>query len=90
MILDVEGEKENLEKGLAYLENLGVKIQEAARDILLNEEKCVHCGACTGVCLPKTLSLNKKTWKIEFDKDKCVFCELCVRSCPLQVIEVKF
>lgn len=90
MILDIEGKEENLKAGITYLENLGVGIQEAARDIILNEDECVHCGACTGACLAGALKLNKETWKLEFDKDSCVFCELCVKSCPLQAIQVKF
>lgn len=90
MVLDLEGDAEKIEQGIAYLKSQDVKVQEAARDILLDENRCVDCGACTGVCLPGALSLNKETWKLEFEKEKCVFCELCVRSCPVQAIQVKF
>ncbi|MEW6189011.1 MAG: NIL domain-containing protein [Actinomycetota bacterium] len=90
MVLDVEGDEEKINQGIAYLKSQDVKVQEAARDITLDEAKCVDCGACTAVCLPKALRLNKETWKLEFDKEKCIFCALCVKSCPLGIIEVKF
>jgi len=90
MVLDVEGDEERINQGIAYLKSQDVKVQEAARDITLDEANCVDCGACTAVCLPKALRLNNETWKLEFDKEKCIFCELCVKSCPLGVIEIKF
>lgn len=90
MILDLEGDQKQIEKGIKFLKEQKVEVQEAARDITLDEEKCVDCGACTAVCLPQALQLNLDTWKLEFDKEKCVFCELCVKACPVQIIEVKF
>lgn len=90
MILDIEGEEEGIENGLAFLREQGVSIQEAARDISLDEELCVDCGACTSVCRSDALVMNRDTWKLEFDKDNCIFCELCVKACPVQVIKVEF
>lgn len=90
MILDIEGDEESIKKGLAFMKEQGVSVQEAARDISLDAELCVDCGACTAVCLSKALSLNKDTSKLEFDKDNCLFCELCVKACPLRLIKVEF
>lgn len=90
MVLDIEGDEESIKKGLAFMKKQGVSVQEAARDISLDAELCVDCGACTAVCLPRALSLNKDTSKLEFDKDNCLFCELCVKACPLQLIKVEF
>lgn len=90
MVLDIEGDEKSIDKGLAFLKGQGVAIQEAARDITLDEELCVDCGACTAVCRSDALTLNKDTMKLEFDKDNCIFCELCVKACPLQIIKVEF
>lgn len=90
MVLGLEGDEEKIEEGIKFLEEQRVKVQEAAQDITLDEEKCVDCGACIAVCLPQALRLNSQTWKLEFDKEKCVFCELCVKACPLQIIKVQF
>jgi ferredoxin len=89
MVLDIEGDEKNIENGLTFLREQGVGIQEAARDISLDTELCIDCGACTAVCLSQALSMNKDTWKLKFDKDNCLFCELCVKACPLQIIKVE-
>ncbi len=89
LVLEVEGPKEQVEKGLKYLEERGVGIQAVARDINLNEEECIVCGVCVSVCPTHALSLNKK-WELLFDKEKCILCEVCVKACPARVIEVAF
>ncbi|HIH96651.1 MAG TPA: 4Fe-4S binding protein [Thermoplasmata archaeon] len=90
VVLELEGPADKIDEGIAYLKNQDVTIQEAARDIVLDEEDCISCGACTAVCHPGALHLNPDTWKLEFEKDKCILCGLCVRACPLGLIEVKF
>ncbi|HDP69643.1 MAG TPA: 4Fe-4S dicluster domain-containing protein [Actinobacteria bacterium] len=90
MVLELDGPKDKIEEGIAYLKSQNVTVEEAARDIILNEEECIDCGACTAVCRPGALYLNPKTFELEFDKDKCILCGLCVKVCPLGLIEVKF
>jgi ferredoxin len=90
MVLDLEGDKENIEEGLAFLREQGVSIQEAAKDISLDVDVCIDCGACTAVCRAEALSLNQESRELEFNKDNCIFCELCVNACPLQLIKVEF
>ncbi len=90
MILDIEGDAANIEKGLAFLKELGVGIQEAAKDIFLDQDLCIDCGACTAVCRANALSIENDGRKLEFNKDDCIFCELCVNACPLQIIKVEF
>ncbi len=89
LVLEVEGTKKQIEEGLAFLKSQGVIVQSIARDITLNEEECVVCGLCTGVCPTRALRLDKN-WELVFDKEKCVLCENCVRACPVRVIEVAF
>jgi ferredoxin len=86
LVLELEGKKDQIEKGLSFLKEQGVLVQPIARDISLNEEECVVCGICVGVCPTEALYL--KDWELIFDKEKCVLCENCVRACPVRVIEV--
>jgi len=88
MVLELDGDEGKIKDGLAYLESQGVQVQEAARDITLDEEKCIDCGACTAVCLTDALAIGPEDWKLKFDKEKCILCELCVNACPLQIIKV--
>ncbi|MDO8886496.1 NIL domain-containing protein [Candidatus Oleimmundimicrobium sp.] len=90
IVLELEGPENKIDEGIAYLKNQDVGVQEAARDIALNEDDCISCGACTAVCRPRALHLNPDTFELEFDKDRCILCGLCVRACPLKLIEVKF
>ncbi len=88
LVIDVEGDEEKLEKGIEYLKSLGVHIQLLARDIVWREEKCTHCTACITICPTEALTLNRKTWKVSFNKDKCIACELCIPACPYKAIEI--
>lgn len=90
MVLELEGADQAIEAGLQYLRDQKVEVQEAARDISLDQNLCVDCGACTAICPTEALLLDKKTWRLQFNKDECILCELCVRSCPAQVITVSF
>lgn len=90
MVLELEGGKEGINKGLKYLEDIKVDVQPLAKDIKLDEQECTSCGACIAVCSPKALSMNKESWKLEFDRNRCLLCGLCVPACPLGVIQVEF
>ncbi|RJQ53009.1 MAG: 4Fe-4S dicluster domain-containing protein [Actinobacteria bacterium] len=90
LLVELTGAPEKIAEGISFLESQNVRVEEAARDISLDEEQCVDCGACTAVCKPAALRLEAGTAKLVFDKDKCVFCGACVKACPLRIIEVAF
>lgn len=46
---------------------------------------CLHCGACVGICPPNALFLHE-TETIEF-LDNCTDCGLCVWVCPVGAID---
>ena len=90
MLVELEGESMRLKEGVRHLEEQGVKVEEAIKDIELDEELCISCGACTAVCLPRALKVEAPDWELELDKERCILCGLCVDACPLQLINVKF
>jgi ferredoxin len=90
MLLEVWGDKEAIEKGVAFLLAEGITVHPAASDICLDEEQCVTCGLCTAVCKPGALTLADATGTLVFDKDKCVYCEACVVACPRRAITLEF
>ena len=90
MVLEVRGARENLDRGLAYLDEVGVKVQPLSQDIVRNEARCTHCGACVTVCPTAALALDRRTMRVNFDNDKCIACELCVKACPPRAMEVHF
>ncbi|MBU1726134.1 MAG: 4Fe-4S binding protein [Candidatus Omnitrophica bacterium] len=90
MVLELSGKKENYDSGVQYLESCGIKIQPLSRDVVRNEEKCTHCGACVPVCPTGALFVEEGSRKIIFKNDKCIACELCVKVCPPRAMEVHF
>ena len=91
MVLELTGEKPDIQKGLDYLKHQGVNVQPLEKDIVVNWDKCIQCGACVAQCPVGALYIkDRKTMEVAFDSNKCIACELCVQPCPPRAIEVKF
>lgn len=86
MVLEVSGERS--EEGLSYLRDIGVSVQDLNREVVRNEDKCVMCGACTGVCPTGALYMERPSMEVRFDEDQCIVCQLCVKVCPMWAMEV--
>jgi ferredoxin len=88
MVLELSGTRDNYDKGIKFLQNTGVKIQSLGQDILRNDERCTHCGACVTVCPSGALAVDHKNRMVKFDSAECTACELCVLACPPRAMEV--
>lgn len=86
MVLEVIGDRS--EEGLDYLRGLGVSVQDHNQGIVRREEKCVMCGACTGICPTEALYMERPAMEVRFDGDRCIVCQLCVKVCPMWAMEV--
>lgn len=91
MVLDLDGDKKKIEEGIKYLKDQGVRVEPLSKDIKVDWEKCVQCGACVSICPTGALYIkDKKTMEVAFDPEKCIACELCIRPCPPRAIEVHY
>jgi ferredoxin len=90
MILELKGKDADFQKGMDYLQSVGVKIQPLSEDIIRNESKCTDCGVCVPICPTKALVVDPITRKVHFYDNKCIGCELCVKVCPTHAMEVHF
>jgi len=90
LVLELSGEQNDYDKGIRYLTKTGVRIQSLSQDVLRNEERCTHCGACITVCPTGAFELDPATRKVTFHDDKCVACGLCIKACPPRAMEVHF
>jgi len=91
MALELNGDPREIEAGIKYLKEQGVKVEPLSKDIKVNWDKCVQCGACVAICPTGALYVkDRKTMEVAFDADKCIACELCIRPCPPRAIEVHF
>jgi len=89
MLIEIKGSKAQIKNGIKYLIQEQISVQEAAKDIILDNDQCVHCGLCTSLCITKALAMDKSNHKLVFEKDKCILCGLCLNSCPFMAIKLK-
>jgi len=90
LVLELKGEESAYEAGIAYIEGIGVNLQLLSQDIVRNEERCTHCGACVTVCPSGALVLEVSTQRVLFKEERCIACELCVPACPPRAMEVHY
>jgi ferredoxin len=88
LVLDIEGEEDNVDRAIQFLEQEKVSFQLINGSATWLEDKCVHCGACTSVCPSGALAMDKQDWSLVFNKEKCYVCQLCVKACPLKAMSV--
>jgi ferredoxin len=90
LIMELIGERTDYDKGVKYLADAGVKIQSLSQDVVRNESRCTHCGACITLCPTGAFTLEKNTRKVKFDHTKCIVCEMCIKACPPRAMDLRF
>lgn len=81
---------EKLQQALSWLESIGITWVNVAKRLTWDEDRCVDCGACSGVCFSGAITLDREEWKIIVDRDKCVACGGCVKACPFGCFSLDF
>ena len=90
MVLELTGKQKDYDEGIRYLTRTGVQIQSLSQNVLRNEERCTHCGACVTICPSGVFELEPVTRKITFTGEKCLACGLCLKACPPRAMELHF
>jgi len=90
MVLEISGEQKDYDRGIKYLTESGVRIQSLSQDVIRNEERCTHCGACITICPTSAFELDPLTRRVNFDNEKCVACGQCIKACPPRAMELHF
>jgi formate hydrogenlyase subunit 6/NADH:ubiquinone oxidoreductase subunit I len=90
VVVELSGDIDQLDAALDWMQSQDITVSLANREILINEEACVHCGLCTGVCPTEALSLDPKTFLLNFTRSRCIVCEQCVPTCPIEAISTNF
>ena len=90
MVLGLTGEQQDYDEGIRYLTKAGVQIQALSQDVVRNEERCTHCGACITLCPTDAFEVDSETKKIRFYSEKCIACAICIKGCPPRAMELHF
>ncbi|MFX1410813.1 MAG: 4Fe-4S binding protein [Promethearchaeota archaeon] len=67
------------------LEKSNIIVNKKGR-VIIDDDKCIDCGACISLCPTDALHFNKED-RLEFSYNKCIGCLLCLDSCPRYAIE---
>ena len=90
LVIEIRGEKKQLDHAFAYLKEQRVRVDFLEQEISWDRLKCNHCGACVSICPVGALKMNKETHFLEFNYQDCVVCGYCTDACPVQAIEIIF
>lgn len=90
MVLELIGEHDSFDKGITYLAEAGVKIQSLSQDVVRNEARCTHCGACATICPTGVFQVEPRSRRVNFLDEKCIACGVCIKACPPRALELHF
>ena len=90
LVMELSGEARNYDKGVQFLTRMGVKTESLSQDVVRNESRCTHCGACITLCPSGAFTLELPSRRVLFDNTKCIVCEFCIKACPPRAMELYF
>ncbi len=86
LILELRGTPDQVDAGVAYLVGAGVEVTPIAENISRDDDRCVHCGACTAVCRTGALAVDRYTGEVAFVPERCAACGQCETACPMRAL----
>ncbi len=86
VVVELSGDIDQLESAIEWMRSQDIQVSLASREILINEDCCVDCGLCTGICPTEALTLERQTFRLNFVRSRCIVCEQCIPACPVQAI----
>ena len=86
LVVELLGDIDQLDAAIEWMRSQDINVSLVGREILIDEDCCVDCGLCTGVCPTEALTLDPKTFKLNFTRSRCIVCEQCIPTCPVQAI----
>lgn len=86
LVVELSGDIDQLDAAIDWMRSQDIGISFSSREIVIDEDVCVHCGLCTGVCPTEALTLDPKSFRLTFTRSRCIVCEQCIPTCPVQAI----
>ncbi len=86
LVLELQGDIDEIDAAIEWMRSRHISVSLASKEILIDEEVCVDCGLCTGICPTEALTLHPDTFQLMFTRSRCILCEQCIPTCPVQAI----
>ncbi|MEM6399349.1 MAG: NIL domain-containing protein [Cyanobacteria bacterium P01_D01_bin.116] len=86
LVVELSGDIDQLDAAIQWMREQNIGVSLSLGEIVIDEESCVHCGLCTGVCPTQALTLNPQSFKLTFTRSRCIVCEQCIPTCPVDAI----
>jgi L-aspartate semialdehyde sulfurtransferase ferredoxin len=86
LVVELSGDIDQLDAAIEWMRSQNIAVSMTLGEIAIDENLCVDCGLCTGVCPTEALTLNPDTYKLKFERSRCIVCEQCIPTCPVQAI----
>ena len=81
MVVEIDGENNQILRGLNYLERIGVRVESLEEEIRHLEDRCTSCTACVPHCPTEALQVDRESWCVSFDSEDCILCFSCLETC---------
>ncbi|MCS7031304.1 MAG: 4Fe-4S binding protein [Gloeomargarita sp. SKYG116] len=85
LVVELSGDMDQMAAALEWLKDNGIEVAQSSREILIDTDKCIDCGLCTGVCPTQALALDRH-FRLTFTRSRCIVCEQCIPACPVAAI----
>ncbi len=86
LVVELLGDIDQIDAALDWMQAQQIGVSLSNLGIVIDEETCVHCGLCTGICPTEALTLDPETFRLHFARSRCIVCEQCIPTCPVQAI----
>jgi L-aspartate semialdehyde sulfurtransferase ferredoxin len=86
LVVELLGDIDQLDAAIEWMRSQNITVSSASAEIVIDENICVHCGLCTGICPTEALTLHPDTFKLTFTRSRCIVCEQCIPACPVEAI----
>jgi NAD-dependent dihydropyrimidine dehydrogenase PreA subunit len=70
LVLELSGDIDELEAAIEWMRGKDIQVSLASGEIIIDEESCVDCGLCTGVCPTEALTLDPQTFRLQFMRSR--------------------
>ena len=88
LVVQLQGDIDEIDAAIEWMRGIEIQVSQMSGEIAIDENLCVDCGLCTGVCPTEALTLDQDTFRLKFLRSRCVVCEQCIPACPVEAISI--